>query len=398
MQFIVERDQILNPLARVNTVVDRKPTIPILSQVLLSVDEDGNGIRLTGSNIDIEISETIPGVQVSESGQVAFPGLTVQEFCRQQPRGCMLEFAISDGLMNVNKVAAESGEGNSEEASELSSNERYGQSHLSLPTMLQGELDGPFPILDAGEWDVEFKINRSDLRLVLQRCQHAMGQQDMRYYLNSMLIELAENEFRAVATDAHRMAVSYTEVATGLAESQRRAIVPRKTAIDMNKLLAELPSPVTVEFNDNHIRLSTPNVSFTSKLLEGTYPDWRGVIPANLQRVFRASREELTAMLRRVAILGDDVTAKMSVSDGMLRVHAETVKNSQLEIDEQMEVEQDGESIEFKVNGRYLLDIFDTMKDYDHVEFSLKNSQSACLLKFPAVESSLFVVMLLRDR
>ena len=391
MQFIVERDQILNPLSRVNTVVDRNPTIPILSQVLLTVDEDRNGVQLTGSNIDIEISEFIPDIQVSESGQAAFPGLTVQEFCRQQPKECRLSFEISDGMMNINKIGVD-GE------ADKNIGDGSGQSHLTLQTMAQGALDGPFPILDAGDWDIQFQINRSDLRTVVQRSQHAMGAQDLRYYLNAMLFEMSEHELRTVATDGHRMAVCHTEVATGLNDSMHRAIVPRKTVLDMSKLLAELSSPITLEFNDNHIRISTPSVKFTSKLLEGTYPDWRGVIPANLSRVFRVTRQEMIAALRRVSILGPEVPASMQVKDGRLRVHAQTSKNAQLEIDEQLDIEQNGEPIDFQINGKYLLDIFDVMTEYDSVDFNLRNAQSACLVNFPGNESSSFLVMLLKDR
>ena len=391
MQFIVERDQILNPLSRVNTVVDRNPTIPILSQVLLTVDEDRNGVQLTGSNIDIEISEFIPDIQVSESGQAAFPGLTVQEFCRQQPKECRLSFEISDGMMNINKIGVD-GE------ADQNIGDGSGQSHLTLQTMAQGALDGPFPILDAGDWDIQFQINRSDLRTVVQRSQHAMGAQDLRYYLNAMLFEMSEHELRTVATDGHRMAVCHTEVATGLNDSMHRAIVPRKTVLDMSKLLAELSSPITLEFNDNHIRISTPSVKFTSKLLEGTYPDWRGVIPANLSRVFRVTRQEMIAALRRVSILGPEVPASMQVKDGRLRVHAQTSKNAQLEIDEQLDIEQNGEPIDFQINGKYLLDIFDVMTEYDSVDFNLRNAQSACLVNFPGNESSSFLVMLLKDR
>ncbi len=398
MQFIVERDQILNPLNRVNTVVDRNPTIPILSHVLLTVNEDRNGFQLTGSNIEVEISEFVPDIQVTESGRVAFPGLTVQEFCRQQPSNCQLKFDFSDGMMNINKLDDGLGSRTESEGAENSGGES-GQSHLSLQAMAQDTSDGPFPILDAGEWDIHFQISRSDLRTIVQRAQHAMGSQDLRYYLNAMLFEMNESELRTVATDGHRMAVCHTEVVTGLNDSMHRAIVPRKTVLDLGKLLADFSSPVTLEFNSNHVRASTSSIVFTSKLLEGTYPDWRGVIPANLSRVFLVARENIIASLRRiVAILGPDVPTSMQVRDGRLRIHARTSRNSQAEIDEQMDIEQNGESLDFQVNGKYLLDIFEVMKDYDKVEFNLKNAQSACLLKFPGNESSNFLVMLLKDR
>ena len=399
MQFVVERDQILNPLNRVNTVVDRNPTIPILSQVLLTVADDRNGFQLTGSNIDIEISEFVPDVQVTESGRVAFPGLTVQEYCRQQPKDCRLKFDISNDMLNINKIddgdiASPDTSGEVEKSVVASE-----QSHLSLQTMAQDTSDGPFPTLDAGDWDIQFQISRSDLRTIVQRAQHAMGSQDLRYYLNAMLFEMNESELRTVATDGHRMAMCHTEVATGLNDSMHRAIVPRKTVLDLGKLLADFSSPVTLEFNDNHVRVSTPSIKFTSKLLEGTYPDWRGVIPANLSSVFQVARENIIASLRRVvAILGPDVAASMQVRDGRLRIHAQSSRNSQAEIDEQMDIKQYGESPDFQINGKYLLDIFEAMKDYDKVEFNLKNAQSACLLKFPGNESSNFLVMLLKDR
>ncbi|MDE0310354.1 MAG: DNA polymerase III subunit beta [Acidiferrobacterales bacterium] len=396
MHFIVERDQILNPLTRVNTVVDRNPTIPIIANILLTVDEDKNGFQLTGSNIEIEISEHVRDVEVTESGKVAFLGLTVQEFCRQQPKGCRLKFEFSDGMVNINKL--DDATGSESEAAESSDVESR-RSHLSLQTMMQDSSVGPFPILDTGNWDISFQISRSDLMTIVQRAQHAMGSQDLRYYLNAMLFEMTDSELRTVATDGHRMAVCHTEVVTGLNESTHRAIVPRKTVLDLSKLLGDFSSPITLQFNENHVRAGTPNITFTSKLLEGTYPDWRGVIPANLSRVFQVTRESITASLRRVVgILGPEVPATMKVEDGTLRLHAQSSRNSQAEIDELLGIEQHGEALLFQVNGKYLLDIFEVMKEYDKVEFNLKNAQSACLLKFPGNESSSFLVMLLKDR
>ena len=404
MHFIVNREQVLNPLSRVNTVVDRNPTIPILSHVLLEPVEEG--IKLTGSNIEIEISEIISDIEVHDPQPVAFPGLTVQDFCRRLPERCGLKFEVVDGKMYIDKIESKSDGSDSQieqNNDDYSNNVRYStQSKLVLQTLSQEPADSDFPKLDAGEWDIQFTIGRSDLHNLILRTQHAMGADNVRYYLNAMLFEIGENELRTISTDGHRMAMSETAVVTGLNETTHRAIVPRKTVLDLSKLLSELSSQIEIELNASHIRVSNKYVSFTSKLLEGQYPDWRGAIPVNLSSVFRGDREELVSIFQRVNILGardkKPLGATLEVDGGVLRVYARSTSSALQEIDETMDVEQDGESLKFQANCRYLLDIFEAMPDCSRVEFNLRNAQTACLIKFPHNKSSSFLVMLLKDR
>ncbi len=404
MNITVDREQFLETLNRVSTVVEKNPPLPILSQVLLQT-ENGR-IRLTGSNIQMEISELMPEIRVPDNYMFTFAGRTVLGFCRRLPPRCRLQIEIDEDTMTITKLqSSELEDGNSE----IVSDPGHSQLKTSIQDQLQEDMPGlenqprDFPILEPGEMSVRFDMPRSEFHSLIRRTQHAMGRDDSRYFLNATLFEISQNEVRTVTTDAHRMATSLTEVQTNLDSERHRSIVPRQTVLDMNKLLAEISSTITVEFNNRHIRMKTPDFSFTSKLLEGAYPDWRGAIPVNLPHVLRVNREKLVEVLKIVGgTLTDEkspLSVRLELQGSMLKVHAESKLQGENIVDSALDIEQPTEhSFRIKANCSYLQDVLEAMKDCESVDFYNKDNQGACIIRFPENESSEFVVMLLRNR
>ncbi len=404
MNIIFDRDQFLEPLNRVSTVVEKNPALPILSQVLLQTEDEG--IRLTGSNIQMEISELIPDVRVPEKYAFTFACRTVLGFCRRLPPRCRLRIEIAQDMMTITKVqSVESEDGIADHAEYFS--------HSQLKTEIQDQLQenmpglesqlGEFPILEPGEMSVQFDMLRSDLHSLIRRTQHAMGSDDSRYFLNATLFEISQKDVRTVTTDAHRMATSLTEVQTNLDSERHRSIVPRQTVLDMNKLLAEISSKITVEFNNRHVRLKTPDFSFTSKLLEGSYPDWRGAIPVNLPHVLRVKRDKLVEVLKIVNGTFPDekspLAVRLELEESTLQVHAESKLQGENFIDLELEIEEPTEYLlRIKANCAYLQDVLEAMSECESVDFYNKDNQGACIIRFPDDESATFVVMLLRNR
>ncbi len=403
MKFIVDRDHFLEPLSRVSTVVEKNPPLPILSQVLLQSVE--GGIRLTGSNIQMEISEVIPEIQLTGSHMFAFAGRTVLGFCRRLPPRCKLEIEIEQDSMTITKLDSATTEKGD------ASDPAQSRFKTAIQDQLQEEMPGyedqprDFPILEPGEMSVGFEVSRSDLHSLIRRTRHAMGRDDTRYFLNAMLFEIGQNEFRTVATDGHRMATSLSAVPTNLDSERHHSIVPRQTVLDINKLLSEISGTVTIEFNNRHVRLRTPLFSFTSKLLEGSYPDWRGAVPANLPLVLTVNRRDLTTILRRVngtlvpELDKRPISVSLEKKGNVLHIYAESKMGYEQIIDERLEFDEPSEHpFKVQINCRYLLDVLEAMPDCELVDIHYRDDQGACIVQFPEEKSSLFVIMLLRDR
>ncbi len=403
MRFTIEKDTIIEPLSRVASVIDSSPTIPILAQVLIeSVD---GGIRLWGSSIDLEASERIEDVEVSAEGKFVCSAQMLLEYCRRQPSGSRLDFNQAGTRLvvenidsaQVDSVPAANANGSAPDAQ--FSTEDY--KNAMTESLLDAE---DFPYLNVGEeeWTVQFDMDRYALRNIFRRTEHAMGKNEPRHYLNATLLEIADSCVRAVTTDGHRMAMSESNIDAPDLELRHRAVVPRKTAIELSKVLSSLTSRVTVQFKSAHLRMSTPNFSFTSKLMEGAFPDWRAAVPGNLELAFRADRSELASGLNMVGILGmahkdpnkGKIAANVVVSNGRLDMVADIV---QKKIEHTMNVDENISEHKFQVNYRYLLDALEAMPECENVELYLRATQSACQIKFPEEASTTFLVMLLKD-
>ncbi len=403
MRFLIEKDALIDPLSRVTSVIDTGPTIPILAQIL--IESTPGGIRLWGSNIDIEASEQIDDVEVSDSGKFVCSAQMLLEYCRRQPNGSRLDFSQNDTELVVENVDTKAAEhvpvANGDATHPGTSIEQH--RNALTETLLDAE-DFPYLRVGEGDWDLQFDMDRFALRNILKRTEHAMGQNEPRMYLNATLFEITNNVVRAVTTDGHRMAISESMLDSEIGDSdlRHRAVLPRKTALELSKVLGTLASRVTLRFKGTHIQVSTPSYSFTSKLLEGAFPDWRAAVPGNLELAFRADRSELSDGLKLVGILSmsqkdvnkNRIAASVDVDDTQLVMRADIV---QKKVEHSMNVLENAGKHKFQVNYRYLLDALEAMPECESVDLYLRDSQAACQVKFPEDTSTSFLVMLLKD-
>ncbi len=403
MRFVIEKDAIIDPLSRVSSVIETGPTIPILAQVL--IESNQGGIRLWGSNIDIEASEQIDDVELSVEGKFVCSAQMLLEYCRRQPNGSRLDFNQLNTELVVENIDANTTDrvpvANGDATEPQNAFDDF--KNALTETLLDAD-DFPYLSVGDGEWDLQFDMDRFALRNILKRTEHSMGQNEPRMYLNATLFEITHNAVRAVTTDGHRMAMSEAALDTeiGDVDFRHRAVLPRKTALELSKVLGTLASRVTLRFKSSHIQVSTPNYSFTSKLLEGAFPDWRAAVPGNLALAFRANRSELANGLKLVGILGmsqketnkNRIAASIEANEGRLDLRADVV---QKKVEHTMHVDENMEPHKFQVNYRYMLDALEAMPECENVDLYVRESQAACQVKFPEDSSTSFLVMLLKD-
>ncbi len=418
MHFIVNREVILYPLIRVSTVISNSPAIPILSHALVRF---GSGqLTLTGTNIEIQISETIEGIEVQDAQDFAFPAQTALEFCRKLKHGCDLSFTKDpqkDSLVIETIDSSGSNAAGDAGGEPASGSESASVSRLELQTIKMANFDDfdesgmVFPELRTqdSDWEFSMAVSRHSLQSIIRRSRHAMSvKETSRVILEAMLIEVTENEMRAVATDGHRLATNSAEIeSAGLPEGQRqRAVVPRASIEMLSKLLSELTSSVELSIGNSHLRVQTAQVVFITKLMEGNYPEWQATIPINVSRTIRGSREELQNVLTRVNILSmwdkTLIAAKMQADGNVMKVHAQSIQAAGQRIDEEVDIVQNGDDadseIGFQVRCKYFLDIFEAMNECEQFELNMIKQRDACVVKFPDDPSATFLVMLLKKR
>ncbi|MFB0996727.1 MAG: DNA polymerase III subunit beta, partial [Porticoccaceae bacterium] len=293
MKFSLSREALLKPLQLVVGVVERRQTLPILSNVLLSLEQ--SRLSMTGTDLEVEIVGVTDIDATGEDGDVTVSARKLVDICRSLPDGAMVDFSSSDGKATI----------------------KSGRSKFTLSTLPANE----FPSVDEGEKSVEFMVAGSVLKGLIEATSFAMAQQDVRYYLNGMLWELNENKLRAVATDGHRMALCDGICDVSVVEPIT-SIIPRKGIIELSRLLDE--NEVKVAMGSNHIRVTGGDYCFTSKLVDGAYPDYDRVLPKGGDKIVVGDRAELKQAFGRAAILSNEKYrgVRILLSEGSIKMVA----------------------------------------------------------------------------
>lgn len=367
MKLSLNRDTLLKPLQLVIGVVERKQTLPILSNVLLRTKD--NNLSITGSDLEVElIGQSKLDVNVQNS-ELTVPGRKLIDICKALPDGASIEL-----YQDKDRVVIQSG-----------------RSRFLLTTLPADD----FPSVETHETHVNFQIPQNALKHLLQRTYFSMAQQDVRYYLNGMLLELSLSTLQTVATDGHRLAMNSL---TTKIESQHRlqVIVPRKGILELMRLLDDTDEVASVEVGSNHIRVSTGVCTFTSKLIEGRFPDYQRVIPKNGNKFIVVDRDLLKQILSRAAILCNEKFrgVRFELRANLLRTLANNPEQEAAEEEINVLYDQDDLDIGFNVN--YLLDILNIVKPGD-VKLYFADSNSSLLVEEADNDNkSLFVVMPMR--
>jgi DNA polymerase-3 subunit beta len=363
MKFSAARDVLLKPLQAVIGVVERRQTMPILSNVLLVAK--GNELAVTATDLEVELVAQTE-VSVEAGGEITVSGRKLLDICRALPEGSTIDIAV-----NGEKVVI-----------------RSGRSKFSLATLPAAE----FPTVEDIKAGQTIKVEQSVLGRLIEKTHFSMAQQDVRYYLNGMLLETGGKHLRAVATDGHRLALCEAEVEGPLDEQQ--VIVPRKGVLELQRLMTGEGS-LNLELGPNHVRVQLEGIRFTSKLIDGRFPEYDRVIPKESSNELTADREVFRGALQRTAILSNEKYRgiRLIIRDSGVVMQAHNPE--QEEAEEELEVTYSGEDIEIGFNVNYLLDALGAVDD-DEVTLSVLDGNSSCLIRQPGKDECKFVVMPMR--
>jgi len=366
MKFSINRDAFLKPLQVVSGAVERRHTLPILSNLLLQVD---NGqLKLTGTDLEVELVSSVPLESADMDAAVTVPAKKLLDIVRSLPEGSTIEFTSQEDSATV----------------------KSGRSKFKLSTLSSDV----FPNIDDWKSDIHLVTEQAILKDLMEKTHFSMANQDVRYYLNGMLFETDNGMLRSVATDGHRLAMSTCAIdQPGLA--QRQVIVPRKGVVELLRLLGDDDQEVSVSIGNNHIRVETPELVFTSKLVDGRFPDYRRVLPSGGDKVVVAHRDALRQSFGRASILSNEKFrgVRLNLSSGELCITATNPEQEQAE--EVIEVDYQGDDLEIGFNVSYLLDVLNNIDD-EQVSFTLSDSNSSALIEPQHDESCCYVIMPMR--
>ncbi|MCB1676763.1 MAG: DNA polymerase III subunit beta [Halioglobus sp.] len=368
MKFRISRDALLKPLNLIAGVVERRQTLPILANVLMVLEEDH--LSLTGTDLEVELVGRVQLDEAGEAGEVTVPARKLVDICRSLPEGSLIAFDVQDGRVTA----------------------RSGRSRFTLATLPARE----FPNVEDSMGTHQFTVKQGQLKRLIDRTGFAMAQQDVRYYLNGMLWDVNAGELRVVATDGHRLALCTLPQKIEV-DGDVQVILPRKGVLELGRLLQEDDdTDVTVVIGSNHVRATTGGFTFTSKLVDGKFPDYQRVLPRAPDKIVIGSRLELRQAFARTAILSNEKYrgVRMQLKDNTLDIIANNPE--QEEAEETVAVEYDGEALEIGFNVSYLLDVLGVLSG-DKVRLSLADPNSSALLEEnEEAGDSLYVVMPMR--
>lgn len=364
MKLSAERDVLLKPLQAVIGVVERRQTMPILSNVLLVAR--GGELSITATDLEVELVAHTE-VDVETGGEITVSGRKFLDICKALPDGAVVSVSLSGEKLMV----------------------KSGRSKFSLATLPAAE----FPTVEDIKAEQTITVPQDVLGGLIEKTHFSMAQQDVRYYLNGMLLETGGKFLRAVATDGHRLALSQAEL-DGSDLSEQQVIVPRKGVLELQRLMSG-DGDLDIQLGANHVRIQLDGIRFTSKLIDGRFPEYERVIPQESSNQLSADKGVIRSALQRTAILSNEKYRgiRLIIRDSGVVLQAHNPE--QEEAEEEVEVEYSGDDIEIGFNVNYLLDAIGAVNG-ETVTLSVVDSNSSCLVREPENDNNKFVVMPMR--
>ena len=369
MKFSIARDALIKPLNLVAGVVERRQTLPILSNVLLALED--KTLSLTGTDLEVELIGRVELEAAGVDGEVTVPARKLVDICKSLPEGSTIEFSLEAGKATV----------------------KAGRSRFTLSTLPAAD----FPAVEGGAGSVALSLDQSLVKQLIDSTAFAMAQQDVRYYLNGLFLEIMGGRLRVVATDGHRLALATGPALVEAADTG--VIIPRKGVLELSRLL-DGSVPLELAIGTNHIRATNEQFTFTSKLVDGKFPDYERVIPKNADKSVIGERGELKQAFTRTAILSNEKYrgVRLKLSDNNLDITANNPEQEQAE--EVVGVQYTGAELEIGFNVSYLLDVLSVLEQ-PQVRLSLSDEASSALLENAEAPSEgeperLYVVMPMR--
>lgn len=366
MKFTISRENFLQPLQLVSGAVERRHTLPILANVLIKVSE--SSLWLTGTDLEVELISNVTLTGECVDGEITVPAKKLFDIIRGLSEESEVNFHLDGSKAIV----------------------RSGRSKYTLSTLSADD----YPNLEDWEGEVEFELSRADLKHLIDSTHFSMAQQDVRYYLNGMSLETEENIIRTVATDGHRLALCRMEYKAATLPS-RQVIIPRKGVLEITRLIEADDKLLKVHIGANHIRIFSNDFIFTSKLVDGRFPDYRRVLPKDGDKIIEASKDLLKNAFSRASILSNEKFrgVRLNLSSGELKITANNPE--QEEAEEIVDINYQGDELEIGFNVAYLIDVFNSLHS-ENVKVTLADSNSSALIEDAADDSALYVIMPMR--
>ena len=366
MKATIERATLLKSLGHVQSVVERRNTIPILSNVLIEAREDGS-IRLMATDLDLQVDESVPA-NVSQPGATTLSAHTLFDIVRKLPEGSQVELSAAEGKMQVNA----------------------GRSRFSLSTLPRDD----FPVIAEGDLPTRFELPAATLREIIEKTRFAISSEETRYYLMGIFLHVIDDQMRAAATDGHRLArvtVSKPDGADGMPD----VIIPRKAVQELYRLLEELEGTVEISLSPTKVRFGLGSAVLTSKLIDGTFPDYNRVIPTANDKLLKLDPKSFSAGVDRVSTIASEKTRAVKISVDRDKVTLSVTSPENGIATEEVPADYGADGLEIGFNARYLLDILSEI-DGDTVEVHLADAAAPTLLRENDKSNALYVLMPMR--
>lgn len=366
MNIKINRDTLLKPLSSVSGIVERRHTLPILSNLLLEVKQ--NKIALTATDLEMQISLSINTAK-SEELSITVSAKKLLDICRALPENTEINIATQENRLQV----------------------KAGKSRFNLQTLPAA--DYPIMAKAAGRAAAIVNIGQRTLKRLFKQVEFAMAQQDIRYYLNGLLFEVTANRLNVVGTDGHRLSFTSTELSQNY--EKQELILPRKTVIELIKLLDDSDEEVAIEITAGQVNFTFGDIQLISKVIDGKFPDYTRVIPVGHQNSFTVDRMVILLAMQRASILSNEKYRgiRMVLTKNSLRLIS--TNSEQEEAEEELEINYSGDALDIGFNVTYMIDVLNNVGS-ENIVFSFADANSSCLVTVPDDENYKYVVMPMR--
>jgi DNA polymerase III subunit beta len=366
MKFIINRDQILPPLQQIVSVIEKRLTMPILSNVLLQVDEQQ--LVITGTDTEIQIISKLFLENVVEYGDITVPAKKFLDICRLLPTNANISFDLHDDKIKLNS----------------------GRSRFTLNTLPAEN----YPEFEETAYEYQFFINAGKFKKALEKTMFCMASQDVRYYLNGLFLNISNSKFKLVASDGHRLAIYESELdqPTGY---EARIILPRKAVQELNRLLDDDETELDIQFSANHIKVLYKNVIFSSKLIDAKFPDFSKVFNQPFLTPLMVQKQLLKEALTRVAILSNEKFKGVTLDIGADVIKLYTHNPEHDEAEEEIIIQFIGDPLSISFNSQYILEAVSNL-DSEMAMLTIAENASSCFIEEPEQPSYKFIVMPMR--
>jgi len=365
MKIVADRSSLLPAVSIIGGIVEKRQTLPILSNFLIS---SSNGqMKLTATDLEVEITTSIE-TYVEDDSDFTLPARKFIDICKALPEGSEIEINIQKDKAVI----------------------KSGRSRFSLSILSAAD----YPGIEITGTDYTFEIKECDLKTILEKTAFSMAHQDVRYYLNGMLIEIGNSAIKSIATDGHRLAVYQSEFKEQIPDN-RSFLIPRKAVMELGRLLNSTDELVKVDVTGSLARFNFGGTIFTTKLIDGKFPDYERVIPKNCDKTAVIEKDAFKNALIRASILSSDKYKgiRLTVGENLLRLQAHNPE--QEEAEEEMEIQYDNPLLTIGFNVGYLLEILNAVNE-DHVLMDFADTNSSSIIRIPGNDKALYVVMPMR--